>query len=524
MTFRIAPAFISSIFCYFLFTQVVVGQNDLKIGWAQVDITPDKPVLIAGQFHARVSEGVLDPITATVLVLESGNDEQTSEKTIFISCDLVGISDGTRDDKSKSLLTTVRKLVSTKLPGVEENDIIINATHSHSAPYCGTETDIEKRYGVQLDAMSPYEYLQFMADRVANGVVEAWTNREAGGVSYGLSHAVVGHNRLQAFDTGKSRMYGNTNHTEFSHIEGFEDHTVNLIYTWSEDKRLTGILMNVACPSQVSEHEYRLSADYWYDVRKEVQFHLGYDVFVLPQCSAAGDQSPHFMYDHKGEERMQRLLFPEEEPGRGTIARRKQIAKELGSAAISIYPAMRENILWDPVLEHQTETLQLTRRLLSPEDVTDAAEGMQHWKSIYDSLLLDIENNPTLKNEDRWYRSITQAYGRYRWYANVEERYQLEQHEKTIPIEVHTIRLGDIAIATNPFELYLDYGVRMKAQSPAVQTFVVQLAGSGSYVPTKRSIKGGAYGAVASSTLIGPEGGQELVNETLRMIQGMWAK
>ncbi len=522
MIVRILPSLVSSLLCYFIFCPFVLSQNDLKIGWAQVDITPDKPVLIAGQFHARVSEGVLDPITATILVWESGADVESSEKVILVSCDLVSISDGTRDDKSKNLLATVRKLVMEKVPVIDEKDIILNATHSHSAPYCGTGTDIENRYGVELDALSPLEYLEFMAGRVADGVVKAWSNRKPGGISYGLSHAVVGHNRLQASYNGDSRMYGNTNQPEFSHIEGFEDHSVNLIYTWDTDERLTGIVMNVACPSQVSEQEYHLSADYWHDVRKEMQFQLGYDVSILPQCSAAGDQSPHFMYDQKGEERMQKLMFPNEEAGRGKMARRKQIAQDLVRAAISILPVMKENILWNPAMVQHSKTVHLTRRLLSERDLSDANAGMEYWSTIYDSLMVEIKTHPERKNENRWYRTITQAYGRYRWYSNVEARYQLEQHEKTIPIEIHTIRLADIVIATNPFELYLDYGVRIKAQSPAIQTFLVQLAGSGSYVPTERSIKGGAYGAVASSTLIGPEGGQELVDETLNMIRGMW--
>jgi len=46
-----------------------------------------------------------------------------------------------------------------------------------------------------------------------------------------------------------------------------------------------------------------------------------------------------------------------------------------------------------------------------------------------------------------------------------------------MPVEIHVIRLGDMAIATNRFELYLDFGIRIKARSKAVQTFVVQLAG-----------------------------------------------
>jgi len=70
--------------------------------------------------------------------------------------------------------------------------------------------------------------------------------------------------------------------------------------------------------------------------------------------------------------------------------------------------------------------------------------------------------------------------------------------------------------------LYLDYGIRILANSPATQTFVVQLAGSGTYLPTRRSIVGGAYGAVPASTIFGPEAGDELVQQTLEMIHSMW--
>ena len=68
----------------------------------------------------------------------------------------------------------------------------------------------------------------------------------------------------------------------------------------------------------------------------------------------------------------------------------------------------------------------------------------------------------------------------------------------------------------------VDYGIRIKGRSPAIQTFVIQLAGSGSYIPTSRSIAGGAYGAVPASTLIGTEGGQELIEKTLEMIHDLF--
>ena len=89
------------------------------------------------------------------------------------------------------------------------------------------------------------------------------------------------------------------------------------------------------------------------------------------------------------------------------------------------------------------------------------------------------------------------------------------------PIEFHVIRLGDIAIATNPFELYLDYGVRIQSRSKAALTFLVQLSCQHSgYLPTEKAVKGGGYSA--DKYIIGPEGGQILVNETVKTINELW--
>ena len=67
-------------------------RNELKIGWAQADITPPEPCLVCGQFFARISEEVWDPVTATALALESG-----PEQAVLVSCDLVAVPDELRD-------------------------------------------------------------------------------------------------------------------------------------------------------------------------------------------------------------------------------------------------------------------------------------------------------------------------------------------------------------------------------------------------------------------------------------------
>ncbi len=106
----------------------------------------------------------------------------------------------------------------------------------------------------------------------------------------------------------------------------------------------------------------------------------------------------------------------------------------------------------------------------------------------------------------------------------MRQRFELQQTDPAFPIEVHAVRLGDLAIVTNPFELFLDYGIRIKAHSPATQTFVVQLAGGGpaGYLPTQRSVAGGAYGAVPASTNIGPEGGEKLVEWSVDAVRRLF--
>jgi hypothetical protein len=497
--------------------------GNLFIGWASVDITPDKSVLLLGQFPARVSEGVMDPITATALAIESVKGDGSSEKTIMISCDLAVIGDLFQPEKN--FRDNVREILKRSVPELSPYQIIINATHTHTAPVIST-LSAKDIYGVELDVMPPSDYLKFLSDRLAAVAEQAWKNRKHGGISYGLGYAVVGHNRLQSDLSGKSLMYGNTNRPEFSHIEGYEDHSVNLLYTWDNEKKLTGVVINVSCPSQVSEHEYLISADYWHDTRMEVRKRLGNDLYILPQCGAGGDQSPHIMVGAKAEDRMQRIMFYDSiKTGRGTIGRRKQIAMSIADAVTSVFPYMKDNIEWSPSFDHKMEVTNLSRRLISLEDVISAQNESEEWKKKYKDLIQKINENPEVKKKPRWYNDVTRSYSMTMRGQSVKERYDLQKVQPEMPVEIHVVRISDMVMVTNSFELYLDYGIRIKAQSPAVQTFIVNLTGSyDGYLPTIRSVKGGAYGAVPASTLMGPEGGQELIENSLRLINAVWIK
>jgi hypothetical protein len=80
-----------------------------------------------------------------------------------------------------------------------------------------------------------------------------------------------------------------------------------------------------------------------------------------------------------------------------------------------------------------------------------------------------------------------------------------------------------VAFVTNPYELFLDYGNRIKAGSKAKQTFIVQLCcGSHGYLPTEKAEKAGHYSAYVSSGDTGHEGGDLLTRESITQINKLF--
>jgi len=421
----------------------------LHVGWATVDITPDKPVALIGQLHKRISQKVRDPLTATALALETHGADGQREQAILISCDVLYIR--------KTVQDRVRQVIRTRLPDFDGDKLLLNATHTHTGPGFADE-DFGTLYDVSNDAgvMKASEYADLFVDRVARVAVDAWQRRQPGGMSWALGHAVVGLNRRAHYFNGSTIMYGKTNRPDFANIEGYEDHGVEMLFFWDPDKVASGIVVNLACPAQETEGLNEISADFWHDVRLEIRRRLSRDIFILPQCAAAGDLSPHFLFRSRAEEVMRQ---------RRGLSSRQEIARRIVDAVESVLPLAQQDVQTWTILRHTAATIHLP----------PAPTAVQPFYTT----------------------------------------------DPIAPIEFHVLRLGDIAIATNPFELYLDYGIRIKARSPAALTFLVQLSCQHcGYLPTQKGVAGGGYSA--DKYVVGPTGGQVLVEETVRQLEALW--
>ena len=469
--------------------------GELLVGAASADITPTGPVALYGQFRLRISKAAETPLTANVVALESRKDGKSLDQAIMVSCDLVWGSD--------EIVALVRKEVQKRLPELDTRKIFINGTHTHTAPTLKGGEDcmyqIPKEGVVQVE-----EYQAFLASRIADAVAKAWNSRSVGSFSWGLGHAVVAYNRRIVYADGSAKMYGPTNTPTFRHIEGYEDHDVGTLFFWNKAEELIAIVANVSCPAQEVEGQNEINADFWHSARELLHKRYGSKVCVLAWIGAAGDQSPHLRYRNAADDRMTRL--------RG-LSRMGEIARRIDHAVDEAYEAVKNDRHSDVTLVHKVETLRLPMWRVSEKE--------------YDKAKADCQTHMDKMAKDPKAASAG-SYLAMKWNDGVARRYERQKAEAK-PIfetEIHVLRIGDVAICTNPFELYTDYGIRIKARSKANQTFVVQLVGGpgdGSpYLPTEKAVKGGGYSAIAPSCNVGPEGGRILVDHTVEEINKLW--
>lgn len=482
----------------------------INVGWAQGIITPDRPIFVSGQMYPRISSYIHDDLTCTALVLE--NDDQ---QYIQVSLDMVNIP--------ISLANKFRNKLK-GISGLEVEKIGFNGTHTHNSmrgiadPY---QSDFEKYLGKERISVfdKPDNLLygeaegNFIADKVYEIVESAWNNRTKGGVSFGSDYACVGFNRRPVFtDDNKqeySKMYGPCNHSNFVRFEGPVDHSLEIMFTCNENMKLTGVIVNVPCPSQVHELHKYISADYWSATRTEIRKAFG-DIYILPICGAAGDQNPLDLIKlAKDNEREFKLWNAQA----GEVFRNfdmdfecRKIGKRITDGVLRAFE-MKTPYEFNPVFKHNLLSLILPIRKVELSDYEEAVSILNKTKKQFDS-------KNKMKIEDMV--SVFEPIG-------VIKRWERQNEEPEYKITCHIIRIGKHCICTNPFELFVEYGQRIKSRSKATQTFIIQLCDDAlAYLPTEAALKGGSYSSKPASTVMGPNEGNILVESTISEIDKLW--
>lgn len=186
----------------------------LNIGWAQTDITPDRPVYVIGQLYSRISSYVHDPLTATCLVLENGEEQMT-----MVSCDMPSVP--------VPLIPRILERLS--IPGLDKRRVVFSVTHTHNSTVFGNNSTFEVYFKSVLgdlcpdmeepeDILKDEELSLFFIEKMTALIEDAWADRSLGGVSLAHDYAAVAFNRRPQFlvdGKKESRMYGTCSDDNF---------------------------------------------------------------------------------------------------------------------------------------------------------------------------------------------------------------------------------------------------------------------------------------------------------------------
>jgi len=486
----------------------------VRIGWARRDITPDGPCELAGQYYRRVSNGVRDPLYATALAIESAGAGGRCKQVVMVALDIVWVP--------ASLLTALRRRVAHRLKDLDTRFIVVNAIHTHNAPTLGPGLGWLKPVE---GLMTGDEYTQQVVARMTEAVEEAWRRRQTARVGFALGQARVGHCRRAWYADGTAEMYGRTDRPDFIGLEAGEDSGVDMMFCWDGRGRLAGVVVNVACPSQVMEATYRVTADVMGEARRQLQERFGSGLFVLPQISAAGDQSPRDLArNYRGAEPDMWHESGAVELGRriaGAVAEGYERARESRRSRIEFGHVVKRLKLpvWRATAEEYRRATEALGRLQSCEPKDPDSPRAAFNRFLAETLANEAGGGPGP------YDSKLHDFVLMKVHKAVITRHRRQDTMRHVPVELHVLRLGDAVLVTNPFELFLDYGSRIRARSPARQTFLVQLAcGAEGYLPTGRAVARGGYGATMCSATVGPEGGDVLVEASVKAIRALWKR
>ncbi len=488
--------------------------SKLIIGWAEESITPDVPVSLVGQFYERISQYVETPLTATALAIDTGDDH-----AVIVSGDLTSAS--------RNLLNEIREHL-TDVPGLDPMKVTLGATHTHtSVSYTGRS---DKRgfevfranlpEGVKYEQVvnttaegvqTPDEGRAMLVERITKVIKDAWASRKPGYIASGFGRAVVGMNRRVCYDDGSAKMWGDTNNACFTTLEAGTDNGIEMLFTYDENKKITGAMLNVSCPSQVLEHRSFISSDYWGKVKINLRRELGEDFYVLGMCAAAGDLcprdlirwvEPHVPILDPNIERLNvlpRTADPSMFEIEGTVKIGKRISREVMDAIEEV-----TELIGDTELIHKTIIMDLPFRRVTMGEYNEAKDRFDRYIAGKKKVNYADKANTLFE-------------------CGIMARYVEQQTQDLVNIEVHVMKLGNIAIATNPFELFVDYGSQIRARSKANQTFLSQLTcGSYGYLPTEHAECGGHYSAFVGSGTVGHEGGEMYVRKILTEINEMF--
>lgn len=420
-----------------LYSAALPAAQEFRAGAAEVDISPTRfPILVSGGFLAKTAEQLESPLMARAVVLDDG----ARRVAIAIVDSLMMPRELLDEVKQKAALET----------GVAPERMLIAATHTHSAP------PVMGALGTDADA----GYAELLRERLAGVLRQAAGRLESARLGWtSVAAPEYAHSRRWILRPDKVRrdpfgeltvranMHPGYQNPEFIGPSGPVDPELSLLAIQSKTGRPLAVLANYSM-HYVGVPGPLVSPDYFghFSARLKSLIDAAPEAVVMMSQGTSGDL--HWMDYSRPKREMDLATY----------------AAALARLAASAYREVRYRD-WVEIgtLEQK---LELRRRVPSPERLAWA-------KRVFAAV---PDGRP---------RNQVEVYAREQLYLAAESERELK---------LQALRLGDLAIAALPNEVFAITGLKIKGQSPFAHTFTIELAnGAEGYIPPPEQHALGGY-------------------------------
>ncbi len=432
----------------------------LRVGTAEVVITPPAGMPMAGYYATRLMTGVHDDLHAKAIVISSGE-----QRAALVACDLIGIP--------PAVVEEARRLIQddTGIPG---DNVMISATHSHTGPLIPGGGARESAYGGDLDVAKTYR--KELPRKIADCVQLANAHLTPARVAFARGHEdALSFNRRFFMKDGTVGWNPGKLNPKIVKPAGPIDPEIPVVFFESVTGDPLATYVNFALHLD-TVGGLEASADYPYTLAAILGRVKGPAMLTAFTIGAAGN------INHLDVKTAAPQKGPQEAARIGAI-----LAGDVVKTYAHLEPVRSSRLR----TLHRTVTLDLAR--LDPGDAERAAAFAKQ---------LDAGANVKFLDTVFAFRALD----------------TVASHGKPLDAEVQVTTLGnEIAWIGLPGEIFTELGSAIKQASPFPLTIVVELAhGPVTYIPNADAFPQGNYEVVTSRAAQGS--GEKLVSAARQLL------
>ena len=440
------------------------SEKGLQVGFGRVSILPDYEVQLSGGAATRVSTGIKDQLYITCVAIRENGQTYIIGTMDFLTSDEVYVGPA--------------RILMSAATGVPEENIILNATHTHAAPAIRSTGSLNvEKYREDFNKWAEQAAKDAVADLSS---AQIWYGSvQAEGMAW------VRHYKM-ADGTYAGPNYGSTASGIVGHVSEADVELQLIRFARAAEDKKDIVLMNYPAHATMTQTSTDLSADFPGPARDYVEANA--DVLCAYFIAAGGDQVPNgrvasenFSSDYK---------VYGEELGRIAVELMNSLTK-LETTGIThlerTYTGKSNKEKLDQLA--QAKQVEVEWQTVGRGTAQGAAAAKAHgFASVYEvSAVIERANTPETNN-----------------------------------MQLRTLAIGDVSFLFAPYEMFGSTAIHIKEESPYPMTFIITCAPyHEGYLPSELGWQIDCYEAHVTKFARGTA--EELAEEYISMLEQMKA-